>query len=90
MSPPLPEADELERRGRRWLTWSFLFCPCHLPVTLTVLATIAGSSAAGVALREHTLAVGLAVTTIWLLGTARGLLQVRRADSCRLPARVAR
>jgi len=84
------EATRLEQHGRRWLLWSFLFCPCHLPVTLTILATVAGSTAAGVVLREHTLVVGLAVTSIWVLGTARGLVQVRSADACRLPKRAVR
>lgn len=95
VSPPGPRpvaadpaaARDLERRGRRWVLWSFLFCPCHLPLTLTVLATLAGSTAAGAALRHNRFAVGVAVTVIWLAGTARGLLLVRRADRCRLPAR---
>jgi hypothetical protein len=82
-----PDPAALERRGRRWVLWSFLFCPCHLPLTLTILATLAGSTAAGAVLRTNRLAVGVAVTAIWLVGTARGLLLVRRADRCRVGPR---
>lgn len=81
---------DLETRGRRWVLWSFLFCPCHLPLTITVLATALGSTAAGAALRGNSLAVGLGVTVIWIAGTWRGLAYVRRADACRVPAAGAR
>lgn len=92
-SPSLEDAEgpataaTLERRGRRWVLWSFLFCPCHLPITLTLLVTLAGSGAAGAALRHNRLAIGIVVTAIWLAGTARGLLLVRRADRCRVGGR---
>jgi hypothetical protein len=70
----------LERRGRRWLVWSFLACPCHLPLTLAVLGGVLGGTALGAALREHTLLAGLVIGSAWLAGTARGLLLVRRAE----------
>lgn len=79
------EADDLEASGRRWVLLSFLFCPCHLPLTLTVLATAVGSTAAGAALRDNVVAVGVIVTAIWIAGTWRGLSFVRRADACRIP-----
>jgi MerE protein len=81
-------ATDLERRGRWWLVASFLACPCHLPITLAVLGTVLGGTAAGVALREHTLIAGLLIAAVWIAGTARGLLLVRRAEregfACRL------
>ena len=81
-------ATDLERRGRWWLLASFLACPCHLPITLAVLGTVLGGTAAGVALREHTVVAGLLIAAVWLAGTARGLLLVRRAErdgfACRL------
>lgn len=80
-------ARALERQGRRWVLWSFLFCPCHLPITLTLLTALLGSTVAGAVLRHNRVAVAVAVTAVWLAGTARGLLLVRRADRCRVPAR---
>jgi hypothetical protein len=81
-------ATDLERRGRWWLLASFLACPCHLPITLAVLGTVLGGTAAGVVLREHTMMAGLLIAAVWLAGTARGLLLVRRAEreglACRL------
>ena len=81
-------ADALERRGRWWLLASFLVCPCHLPLTLGVLGAVLGGTAAGVALREHTLVAGLLIASVWIAGTARGLFLVRRAEkdgyACRL------
>ena len=73
-------AADAERRGRRWLLWSFLACPCHLPLTLALLGTVLGGTALGAALREHPLAAGLVIGATWAAGTARGLLLVRRAE----------
>jgi hypothetical protein len=81
----------LERRGRWWLAVSFLFCPCHLPLTLGLLVSVTGGTALGGLLRDHGwVAAGVIVTT-WLAGTARGLLWIRRAErgelTCRVPVR---
>jgi hypothetical protein len=71
---------DLERRGRWWLVASFLACPCHLPITLAVLGAVLGGTAVGVALREHTLVAGVLIAAVWVAGTGRGLLLVRRAE----------
>lgn len=73
-----------ERRGRWWLILSFLACPCHLPLTLGVLAGVLGGTALGAALREHALLAGVIIAAAWLAGTARGLVLVRRAEQGRL------
>lgn len=73
-------ATDLERRGRWWLLASFLACPCHLPITLAVLGTVLGGTAAGVALRQHTVVAGVLIAAVWIAGTGRGLLLVRRAE----------
>lgn len=85
-APPAAATGEagLESRGRWWLIVSFLACPCHLPLTLGFLGGVLGGTALGVALREHTLLAGAIVATVWLAGTARGLLLIRRADQGRL------
>ena len=79
-----PEPSRLERRGRWWLIVSFLACPCHLPLTLAFAGAVLGGTAAGAALHDHPVLAGLVIGGVWLAGTARGLLLVRRADQGRL------
>ena len=88
--PAAPESPvALERRGRAWLLWSFLLCPCHLPLTLGVVALVFGSSAVGVAVREHTWVAASILTAAWLAGTGYGFRLVRRAEraggACTVP-----
>lgn len=79
----------LERRGRRWLVVSFLLCPCHLPVTLSILGTVLAGTAVGALVRQHTLVAGLIVASVWVAGTARGFVLIRRGQrgelACPLP-----
>jgi hypothetical protein len=79
----------VERRGRRWLALSFLFCPCHLPVSLALLATLIGGTAIGSVLADNVLLAGAIITSVWLYGTARGLRYVRKAErgelTCAVP-----
>lgn len=70
----------LERRGRWWVFGSFLLCPCHLPLTLGVLAALLGGTSLGAALREHAVAAGVLITLVWALGTAYGFRLLRRAQ----------
>lgn len=72
-------ADDLERRARWWLVVSFLACPCHLPLTLGALGAVLGGTAA-VVLRDHQMIAGLVVAALWIAGTGRGLLLVRRVE----------
>jgi hypothetical protein len=84
MTPSTPAA---ERKGRRWLVGSFLLCPCHLPLSLAVLATVAGGTALGALLRDHTLVAGVIISLGWVAGTANGLRLVRHAQqgTCPVP-----
>lgn len=83
-------ASGLERRGRWWLAVSFLFCPCHLPLTLGLLAVVLGGTTVGALLRDHVWVAGSIIAITWLAGTARGLVWIRRAErgdiSCAIPA----
>ena len=85
----LQARSPLERRGRWWLAVSFLFCPCHLPLTLGLLAGVFGGTALGALLRDHVWVAGTVIAATWLAGTARGLVWIRRAErgevSCALP-----
>ena len=49
----LPDPRQLENRGMAWMIGAFVFCPCHLPITLAALALLLGGTAAGAALRAH-------------------------------------
>ena len=80
-----------ERRGRWWLAVSFLFCPCHLPLTIGLLAGVFGGTALGALLRDHAWVAGGVIAATWLAGTARGLVWIRRAErgdaTCAVPRR---
>ncbi|MGF1598643.1 MAG: hypothetical protein ACFCVK_17235 [Acidimicrobiales bacterium] len=88
MAPPL------EHTGRRWLLWSFVFCPCHLPLTMGVLATVFGGSAFGAVIAANQLWVGVVCGTLYAIGVGIGFRYLRRATagldcssgSCELPA----
>ncbi len=88
---PALDPSRLERRGRWWLAVSFLFCPCHLPLTLGLLAGVFGGTALGTLLRDHGWVAGGIIGATWLAGTGRGLLWIRRAErgelTCSVPSR---
>ena len=64
-----------------WMIGAFVFCPCHLPITLGALALIFGGTMAGALLRAHPYIAGAVVTLMWAAGTWRGLALVKRAKS---------
>ncbi len=78
-----PTPDRLERTGRRWLIWSFVLCPCHLPVTMAVLATAFGGTAFGAMLQANRLGVGLIVGALYVAGAGIGFRYIRRATAGR-------
>jgi cytochrome c biogenesis protein CcdA len=71
--------QQFENRGMMWMIGAFVFCPCHLPITLSALALLLGGTAAGALLRAHPYIAGIVVTLLWAAGTWRGLTLVRRA-----------
>lgn len=75
----VPDSSKLENRGMLWMVGAFVFCPCHLPLTLGALAFLLGGTAAGVMLREHPYIAAAVVTSLWIAGTWRGFALVRRA-----------
>jgi hypothetical protein len=76
----LPTPRQLENRGMAWMIGAFVFCPCHLPITLGALGLLLGGTAAGALLRAHPVAAGVAVTLLWAAGTWRGYALVRAAQ----------
>ena len=77
----IPDSRALEKRGMLWMVGAFVFCPCHLPLTLSALALLFGGTAAGAMLREHPYIAAAVVTSLWIAGTWRGLLLVKRATA---------
>ena len=83
-SPSCPvnvTATQAENRGLAWVIGSFVFCPCHLPITLWWMALLLSGTAAGALLRSHPVAAGLIVTAVWLAGTWRGVRYLLMARS---------
>ena len=73
--------QRLERRGRWWVFGSFLLCPCHLPLTLAVLASVFAGTGLGALLSDHVWVAGTIISLAWLTGTAYGFrLLVRARD----------
>lgn len=77
-----PGGERRRRRGTGWVAGSFLLCPCHLPVTLALLGTVLGGTAAGAALRQYPLIAGAIITLAWAIGTRRGLRLLRAGPGC--------
>ncbi len=77
------EPSARERRGRRWLIWSFLFCPCHLPLSMAVLAAVFGGSAFGALISRNAIGVGLIFGLLYAVGVAIGFSHLRAATKGR-------
>ena len=83
--PPKPapellvDSTQREKRGRRWLLWSFIFCPCHLPVSMVVLASIFGGTAIGSVISRNTIRVGVAFGVVYAIGVGIGFRHLRAA-----------
>jgi cytochrome c biogenesis protein CcdA len=75
----VPSAKTIENRGLLWVAGAFVFCPCHLPITLSVLALMLGGTAAGALLRAHPYVAAAVVTLLWAAGTWRGFALIKRA-----------
>jgi hypothetical protein len=75
----VPNPAQLENRGMAWVIGAFLFCPCHLPITLGALALLFGGTAAGALLRAHPYWAAAIVTLLWAAGTWRGVALIRSA-----------
>ncbi len=75
--PPGPA----ETRGLVWVVGAFLICPCHLPLTLGLAATLLAGTAAGARLGEHPFIAGTVLTAAWGAATWHGLRLLRRSEA---------
>ncbi len=76
-----------QRQGMLWVLGSFLFCPCHLPLTLGLLAAILGGTALGAVVVHYSLITGVIITLIWAAGTWYGFRKLRSTSTCAIPKR---
>ncbi len=70
----------MENRGIAWVLGAFVFCPCHLPLTLWILASVFAGTAIGVWIREHVAIAGVLVTSVWVIASWRGVWLLRRGE----------
>ncbi len=76
------QANKAKRRGVAWVAGSFLLCPCHLPFTLSLGASLLGGTALGTAVQQYPIVASVIITLVWGAGTWRGLRYFRAARDC--------
>ena len=67
--------EQADRRGVAWVIGSFVLCPCHLPITLAVVAAALSGTAIGALLRGH----------LYIAGSIISIRKRRRATAPKLP-----
>jgi hypothetical protein len=60
-----------------WVAGAFVFCPCHLPLTLAAGSALLGGTAAGAAFRAHYVIAGTVITLVWAAATWHGFRLMR-------------
>ncbi len=75
------EARRRENRGRAWLVVSYVLCPCHLPVTMALVAAAAGGTAVGAALTASMWRLGLLMAALYGVALWRGFHHLRWAKA---------
>ncbi len=75
----LSGAAAAERRGRMWLLWSVIVCPCHLPLTMGLLGAVLGGTTFGALVARNALGVGLVFGTLYIIGLVIGFRHLREA-----------
>jgi hypothetical protein len=79
-----------QRQGVAWVLGSFVFCPCHLPFTLGLLAAIFSGTALGAVVTHYSIIAGIIITLVWASGTWYGFRKLRASQktaACAIPKR---
>jgi hypothetical protein len=83
--PDDPDARRLEKKGRWWLVLSYVLCPCHLPITLTLLGLAFGGTALGSIIAGNAGWVAVVMVALYAAVLARGFTHLRRAKRLLAP-----
>ena len=88
LQQPAQQTDETkyQKRGIVLILSSFVFCPCHLPLTLGLLAVLLGGTVLGAFVLRYSILVGTITTLVWLVGTWYGFRQMRTHTTCAIPS----
>jgi mercuric ion transport protein len=70
--------EQADRRGIVWIVGSFVLCPCHLPITLWLVAALLSGTAIGTLVLGHPYIAGVILLIGWLGGTLHGFNLMRR------------
>jgi len=76
--------------GHVLLGLGFVFCPCHLPITLPVLGLWIGGTTGATALIENLELVIGASTVLFLVALSAGWMVLSRGPACEVRAAPAR
>jgi Fe2+ transport system protein B len=71
--------EQADRRGLAWIIGAFVLCPCHLPLTLWVVAALLSGTTIGALVLGHPYLAGIILGVAWLGGTLYGFNLMRRA-----------
>ena len=71
--------EQAGRRGVAWIVGAFVLCPCHLPITLWVVAALLSGTAVGAVVLGHPYIPGVVLLIAWLAGTLHGFNLMRRS-----------
>lgn len=84
---PKNDLQKQQKRGILWIIGSFALCPCHLPLTLGLLATLLGGTAFGAFFIHNLLLAGIGITLLWAAGTWYGFRHLRSTTCAIKPRR---
>ncbi len=70
-------SNKEQKRSILWIIGSFAICPCHLPLTLGLLATMLGGTAFGAFFVHNIVFAGVGITLLWAAGTWYGFRKLR-------------
>jgi cytochrome c biogenesis protein CcdA len=76
----MPDPERVRKRGVIWIAGAFLICPCHLPLTLWLLALALSGTAVASLLEQHPYIAGAIIALVWAAATWHGVRLLRAAQ----------
>ena len=76
---------QTQLRGLAWIVGAFAICPCHLPLTLGLLAAALGGTGLGVFLQNYPFVAGAIIASVWAAATWQGFRVLRTRNACPIP-----